>query len=70
MKVLLRNIATGLLYAGPEQWTQNPESAHDFEMPDRALDAVNEAGLTAVELLMHFDNPSFEIPLNIIGSGR
>ncbi len=69
MRVFLRNISTGRLYAGPEQWTEDPGCALDFEMPDRALDRARLDGLSAVELLMRFDDPVFEVPLTIVGFG-
>ncbi len=69
MKVLLRNLETGLLYAGPEQWTTDYAQAKDFQETDRAIDTVSKAKLAAVELLMHFEDPFFEIPLQIVGLG-
>lgn len=70
MKVLLRDPETGLFYAGPEQWTGNHEEALDFEVTDRAMDQVWEAKLQRIEVLMKFDNPSFEIPLTVVGLGK
>ena len=69
MKVLLRNTQTGLFYAGPDQWTQERSEALDFEATDRALDIVSEAKLKAMEVLMHFDDTHFEIPMTIVGVG-
>lgn len=69
MRVLLRNTRTGLFYAGPDQWTEERSEAQDFEATDRALDIVSEAKLKTVEVLMHFEDPYFEIPMNIFGAG-
>jgi hypothetical protein len=69
MRVLLRNTQTGLFYAGPDQWTQERSEALDFEATDRALDRVSQAKLQAMEVLMHFDDSHFEIPLTIVGFG-
>ena len=69
MRIFLRNTSTRLLYVGPEEWTEDPAAAFDFEMPDRALDRARSEGLAPVELLMHFDNPAFEVPLTIVGLG-
>jgi hypothetical protein len=66
MKVLLRNIQTGLFYAGPEQWTEDQCVATDFEGPDRALDQVSESNLEAVEVVIHFEDTCFDIPLKIV----
>lgn len=70
MKVLLRHPETGLFYAGPEQWTGNHDEAIDFEATDRAMDEVWEAKLQHIEVLMKFEDPSFEIPLAVVGLGK
>jgi len=65
MKVLLRNVRTGLFYAGEDQWTEAHELATDFENPDLALTTVDRASLAGVEVVCHFDNPHFDLPLTI-----
>ena len=69
MKILLRNTQTGFFYVGPGQWTPNDPEAFNFEQTDLALDAVRDGKLKGVEVLMKFENPSFEIPLTVIGCG-
>jgi hypothetical protein len=69
MKVLLRNTQTGLFYAGPEQWTHQQTEATDFEAPDRALDQVSHGKLSGVEVVIHFEETQFNIPLTIVSSG-
>jgi hypothetical protein len=69
MKILLRNIQTGLFYAGPNQWTNNDPEAFDFEQTDLALDAVRDGKLQSIEVLMKFEDPAYEIPLHIVGQG-
>ena len=68
MKVLLRNTQTGMFYAGPEQWTEDKSVATDFEGPDSALDQVSESNLEAVEVIIHFEDTRFDIPLTIVNS--
>ena len=70
MKILLRSVQTGLFYAGPDQWTKNGPEAFDFQKTDLALDAVRDAKLKSIELLMRFDNPDFEIPLTVVDPGQ
>ncbi len=70
MRVLLRNIETGLFYAGSEKWTANDAEAIDFHKTDLAIDAVWENKLQPMEILMRFDEPFMEIPMAIIGFGR
>ena len=69
MKILLRNTQTGLFYVGPGQWTQHHPEAFDFEQTDLALDAVRDGKLKSIEVLMKFEDPSFEIPLKVVGWG-
>ncbi len=70
MKVLLRNTHDGSFYSRPGVWTDNDIDAWDFEQTDRALDAVTALGLSAMEVLVRFENPFFEIPLKIVGVGK
>jgi hypothetical protein len=65
MRILLRQVRTGLLYAGPEKWTLDYSEARDFERPDAAMDAVTESALPGMEVLMHFENPLCDVPLTI-----
>lgn len=69
MKILLRNTKTGLLYVGPGQWTKNGPEAFDFQRTDVALDAVRDANMQSIEVLVRFENPFFDIPLTVVGSG-
>jgi hypothetical protein len=69
MKVFLRNTQTGLFYAGPDQWTDEHSQAVEFEGPSFALDRVSESKLEAVEVIIHFEESVFDIPLKIVGLG-
>ena len=70
MRILLRQVRTGLLYAGPEKWTLDHSEACDFEKPDAAMDAVADSGLAGMEVLMHFENPFCDVPLTIFDPVR
>ena len=54
MRTLLRQVATGLYYQGPDQWTRNPDRAHNFKMIDRALEFIDRWKLRDVELAFAF----------------
>ena len=69
MKVLLRNMQTGLFYAGPDQWTQEHSQAIEFEGPNYALDRVTQSRLDGMEIIIHFEDTAFDMPLKIIGLG-
>jgi len=70
MKILLRSTLTGLFYVAPDLWTKNDPEAFDFGKTDLALDAVRDAKLKGIEVLVKFDTPSFEIPLTIVDPGQ
>ena len=70
MKILLRNTQTGLFYVGPDRWTKFDPEAFDFEQTDLALDAVRNAKLKSIEVLVKFEDPAFEIPLTIVDAGE
>ena len=66
MKILLRDTQTGLFYAGPNQWSEGQDEARDFKTPDIALDLVDESRLNAMEIIVHFDDAAFDVPLTIV----
>jgi hypothetical protein len=66
MKILLRDTQTGLFYAGPNQWTTGQDTAQDFKTPDVALDLIDESQLNAMEIVVHFDDAAFDVPLTIV----
>ena len=68
MKILLRDMGTGLFYVGPNQWSEDAGSAQDFESPDVALDRVSDANLGRVELVMHFEDAGFDVPVTIVSA--
>jgi hypothetical protein len=69
MKVFLRHTQTGLFYAGPDQWTQEHSRAVEFEGPNFALDRVHQSNLDAMEIIIHFEESAFDIPLKIVSLG-
>ncbi len=66
MKILLRDTQTGLFYAGPNQWIEAQDGAQDFKTPDVALDVVDQSRLSAMEIVVHFDDAAFDVPLTIV----
>jgi hypothetical protein len=69
MKVLLRNVETGLFYAGPARWAEDHSGAMNFERPDLALDCVGQSQLANMEVVMHFEEPAFDVPITIVSAG-
>jgi hypothetical protein len=70
MKVYLRNTLTGLFYGGPEQWTTESTRALEFPAPDTALDIVSNSKLPSMEVVIHFEDAQFNLPLTIVGLGK
>jgi hypothetical protein len=66
MKILLRDTQTGLFYAGPNQWIEAQDAACDFKTPDVALDVVDQSKLRTLEIVVHFDDAAFDVPLTIV----
>jgi hypothetical protein len=66
MKILLRDIRTGLFYAGPNQWTIEQDTAEDFKTPDVAFNVIDESKLNAMEIVVHFGEAAFDVPLTIV----
>jgi hypothetical protein len=54
MKTLLRDIATGLYFQGPDKWTGNASEARDFKAIDRAVEFVRTWKLDGVEVAFFF----------------
>jgi hypothetical protein len=54
MKTLLRDIATGLYFKGPDNWTGNAAEARDFKAIDRAIEFIHTWNLDGVELAFFF----------------
>jgi hypothetical protein len=70
MRTLLRRIATGLYFQGPDKWTGNPAEALNFKSIDRALDFVRTWSLKDVELAFTFNDQRSvtAVPLDKTGS--
>jgi len=56
MRTLLRRVSSGLYFQAADQWTADPDQAHDFRSIDRALDFVRTWKLRGVELAFAFQD--------------
>ena len=69
MRTLLRNTKTGFYFQGVDDWTKSPNAAFDFKLKltERVIRFVRDARLntTELELVLAFDDPSFNITLPI-----
>ena len=65
MRVLLRNIETGLFYEDASKWTADQTAAFDFEKTHRAVALVFAAKLEGVEMLLTSEDPQFDLILGV-----
>jgi hypothetical protein len=70
MRVLLRNIPTGLYVQALDAWTTNPSEALDLKSMSQAMRFVEKAGYTGMELTLVSDHPCHltAVPLEPAGS--
>jgi hypothetical protein len=66
MKIFSRDTETGRFYVGRKTWTEDDTEAFDFQETHVVRDAVHEGKLHKIEVLVHFEDPTFEIPLKVI----
>ncbi len=52
MRILLLNAETKLYFVGPNQWTEDPAEALDFEQIERAAQVYSAEGLTYAEIVL------------------
>src|SRR4030095_1811015 len=65
MKVLLRNVETGLYYEEASKWTPDQTAAFDFEKTTRVVELVFAEHFENVEMLLMNDDPQFDLILPI-----
>lgn len=65
MKVLLRNIETGMYYVDASKWTSDQTAAFDFEKTTKVVELVFSAHLENVEMLLTSEDPTFDLILAI-----
>ncbi len=63
MRVFLRQHSSGLLFQEPDQWTEDGLKARAFKHSAEAMDTARAKGLTDVEVLLAFEEPSWNVCL-------
>ena len=63
MKVLLRNLRTGLYYRGGHEWTSERRQALDLEATELALKMAAHFQLEAAEVVLAFPDPKDDLVL-------
>ena len=70
MRILLQHVRTQLYLRSLGNWTMNPLEACNFQHSQRAIDFVNEHGLTGVQIAVKFSDSQYDevFPLPPLGS--
>ena len=69
MKVLLRNTATRLYYVGNGEWTPDSRQARGFEQVEEAVLCHRAERLTAMEVVLRYDDPQCDLVLPLRPEG-
>ncbi len=67
VKVLLRDMRTGFYYRKGSDWTVEKAKAFDLGQIPRAVTLAVEAHLDQAEILLCYDDPSFDLALPFEG---
>jgi len=65
MRVLLRHSETGRYFQDLNQWTLDPCSARTFAQSGQAIQIAYGSHLTKMEVLLVFENPTYNVRLPI-----
>ena len=65
MRILLRNRKTGQYFQLPDQWTDDPALAVDFEHSREAVKLAQERGFRKVDILLAFEDAHFNVRLPV-----
>jgi len=63
MRVVLREIRTGLFVQGTGVWTEKLDEAKTFRHSAEAMDAARLNGLDGLEVLLAFEQPEYNVSL-------
>jgi hypothetical protein len=63
MRVLLREVSTGLFYVGFQQWSYETITARNFATIAEAEQHVAREGLRGMDLVLLYEDPRCEVVL-------
>ena len=63
MRVLLRNVKTGLFFAVPRKWTTKRDSACNFGHTFPAMRFAENNRLRGVEVVLTFGEPEYDLAI-------
>ena len=63
MRVLLRDVRTGLYFQEPENWTAEAGQAQGFRHSAEAMDWARQHGLEQAEVILAFEESAYSVAL-------
>ena len=63
MRVVLRDIQTGLYLRDAGHWTESVEEAQLFRHSAEAMDKARDRGLKGLEVMLLFEEPQYNVAL-------
>ena len=58
MRIVLRDIKSGLYLQQPGEWTEDLNAARTFKHSAEAMDVARQNGLEGLEVLLAFEEPA------------
>lgn len=69
MKVVIRNVKTGLYFKSDDEWTTDTETAMDFFRGADAISFAMRNSLADVEVIHSFPEPEYNISSGVLAIG-
>lgn len=63
MRVLLRDVTTGLYLCAPEEWTAETGKAQNFKHSAEAMNFARARGVENAEVILAFEESSYAVAL-------
>jgi hypothetical protein len=63
MRILLRDVRTGLYFRTPEAWTPETDNAQSFKHSAEAMDLARTQHIEQAEVILAFEEPRVTVAL-------
>ncbi|HEX4644186.1 MAG TPA: hypothetical protein VH598_01105 [Verrucomicrobiae bacterium] len=63
MRVVIQDRKSRLYFKGTSEWIAEINEAEDFEQIVKAIDFLRQTRLPHIDVLMHFDDPKYDVRL-------
>lgn len=65
MRVLLRDVTTGLYFCEPKEWTAETGKAQSFRHSAEAMNLARAEGLEKAEVVLAFEESAYAVALRL-----